>query len=573
MMIHRTYCSLAIALGVFLASSTALAQAPTITGITPAPNARSAARTSILQVQLSGPAVVGGNPLRVFSQQLGGLRSGTGANTVASGNTLSFQPTGEVYRPGETVKYTVMAGAASTAAGNSAPWVGQFTAAVPGPGQGALTVGPVVAVGDNSRAVQLADVDNDGDLDLLAVSDFAVGRVAVRLNNGNGTFATAANAQVNPNPYGLAVADVDGDGDLDLLASCKGTSPVVSVRFNNGSGSFGGGQNVTVPGGPQALALGDVDGDGDLDFVCAHNLGAGLVSVRLNNGQGSFSGTGQVSSGNYTSGVALGDLDNDGDLDLVASNLNYNTSAAGTLAIRLNDGTGSFPTVRDQGAGFDNTNVALGDLDGDGDLDIAVAIWDVSGYVGIRLNDGQGGFQTSRGFSASGSPSEVVLGDFDADGDLDLVTASRSSDRLEIWANNGLATFTSRHLQRLTLIGYAYGLAAADLDRDGDLDLAVGRYDDRQGPVRVFFNGGTATGAATARIGAAWTLAPNPSRDGAAILRGLPAGAAVRVLDGLGRLVQERRAGPAGTAELDAGLAPGWYVVQSEATYQRLVVE
>ena len=122
----------------------------------------------------------------------------------------------------------------------------------------------------------------------------------------------------------VVAADVDGDGDLDLLTT---NGQVVDVRFNNGSGVFGGGSSLTIAGtstgttfGIIGLAVGDVDGD--LDLLAAGASSTGAVSLRLNNGSGVFSGGYDIPLGTnviWPGTVALVDLDGDGDLDLLAS--------------------------------------------------------------------------------------------------------------------------------------------------------------------------------------------------------------------------------------------------------------
>jgi hypothetical protein len=144
----------------------------------------------------------------------------------------------------------------------------------------------------------------------------------------------------------VTLGDVDGDGDLDFLtANNNGT---VSVRLNNGRGSFTApalNPDPAVAGPfPQSVALGDVDGDGDLDFLSANNnLGGGTVSVRLNDGRGNFVApavnpdpmVGDI----RPRSVALGDLDGDGDLDLLTANL----TGYGTVSVRLNQPTTPLP--------------------------------------------------------------------------------------------------------------------------------------------------------------------------------------------------------------------------------------
>ena len=127
-----------------------------------------------------------------------------------------------------------------------------------------------------------------------------------------------------------------------------------------GPGTFSGGSEVFVSQqNPEQVVLGDVDGDGDLDLLTA-NAGTtaqpgNTVSVRLNNGSGTFSGGSNVTVGLSPNSLALGDVDGDGDLDLLAANL-----APNTVSVRLNDGSGAFSSGSNVAVGNGPCRVAAG---------------------------------------------------------------------------------------------------------------------------------------------------------------------------------------------------------------------
>ncbi|GAB3989515.1 hypothetical protein GCM10028807_14590 [Spirosoma daeguense] len=301
---------------------------------------------------------------------------------------------------------------------------------------------PNPAVGDGPQDMVLGDVDGDGDLDLLT-ANYNSDNVSIRLNNGSGSFtapATNPNPAVGDAPQSVALGDVDGDGDLDLLTA-NYRSANVSVRLNNGSGNFTApttNPNPSVSDGPRRVVLGDVDGDGDLDLLTANSNNSDNVSVRLNNGSGNFTAPTTNPNppvGDSPFGIVLGDVDGDRDLDLLTANIYSNS-----VSVRLNNGTGSFTppaTNPNPGVGVTPSCVTLGDVDGDGDLDF-IASNQSSNYVSVRLNNGSGNFTPPAiNFNpgAGTIPSGVALGDLDGDGDLDMVVSNYGSDNVSVRLN------------------------------------------------------------------------------------------------------------------------------------------
>jgi plastocyanin len=557
--------------------STAMAQAPTITGVAPAANAATAPRAGALTISFNQPlTAASAGALKVFSAQRGGQRTGATPATV-NGNVLSFRPAPYNFRPGETVQYTVTTAAAGTAPLGQAR-VGQFTAATSGPGTGLFQTSTSIAVGPYAESVAVGDVDGDGDLDLLAASanlgTGGAGIVSVRLNNGRGIFTGMQNVSVGRGTNSVSLGDVDADGDLDFVTA-NFYSYTASVRLNDGSGLYGGTQEVAVGLGmgnfPGTAALADVDGDGDLDLLVTCGGNNGQVSVRLNDGTGTFGPGPNMPVDAGSLGLAVGDLDNDGDLDLVSCN----NAAAGNVTVRLNVGNGTFVAAPNVAVGAQPYAVALADIDGDGDLDLATA--NASGLTAsVRLNNGVGLFVGTQevpvnATAVNAGSFALAFGDVDADGDPDLLVADTNHNTVSVRLNNGTGTFSG--LQSVAVGTGPDGITLADVDGDSDLDLVTAN---NAGTASISLNGGSGPLAAltATQPGASLRAYPTPTTGPAAVAGAEPY-ALIAVFDALGRTLLSTRANAAGTASLNlpVGLAPGLYLVRAGTQVVRLTVE
>lgn len=254
-------------------------------------------------------------------------------------------------------------------------------------GAGAYSAGQVVTIGDGLGlfSLRLADLDGDGDLDFaatLAFVDQAEGaRVVIGRGNGNGTFVVSS--LLDSLPLGgearhLEPADMDGDGDLDLVVlhdDIDRGPGSVTVMKNDGSGRFADGTEdgrAEVGRVNDRFVVGDFDGDGDADAAVGQRFSEAIVVLR-NDGTGRLSPGADVAA--RVDELAAGDLDGDGDLDVVNDSGTILENRAGTGELRVGPSVG--------GGGIP----ALADVDRDGDLDVVFAPKLPNRTLTVHLND------------------------------------------------------------------------------------------------------------------------------------------------------------------------------------------
>jgi hypothetical protein len=233
-------------------------------------------------------------------------------------------------------------------------------------------------------------------------------------------------ASISANEVNLL--DLNGDGYTDVhVIYYSPTGQPDKVYLNDGQANF---SDSGLSLDEETIAWGDLDGDGDMDYL-GKRWGQGYV-VQLNDGSGQFSESWKMDDSQSTDGgIALADFDSDGDLDALVLNGFHDTGSFPSRYF-LNDGTGQFT---DSGQTLNKTqgaDVAVGDLDLDGDPDVFIANMDLPNEV--WLNDGSGYFSDS-GLRLEGNNStKPSLGDLDSDGDLDVFVGSLMN-KPQIWFN------------------------------------------------------------------------------------------------------------------------------------------
>jgi hypothetical protein len=233
------------------------------------------------------------------------------------------------------------------------------------------------------QAVSGGDFDADGDVDLIMTDGWGSGNnVRVMINNGNGSFSGPYTYSAGAGARGVIVADVENDGDMDIIVA-NSSNDNVSILLNRGNATFPGLVNYSVGDNPTSLYSNDLNEDNYIDIVTA-NYSGDDVSVILNNGNGTFSGPVSYPTGNFSRFITGGDFDGDKDIDLAVS-----ANGADSVAVLLNNGDGTYSNAALYEVGDSPWVVDAADFDLDGDLDLGCANHNTND-VTIWFNSGLG---------------------------------------------------------------------------------------------------------------------------------------------------------------------------------------
>lgn len=318
-----------------------------------------------------------------------------------------------------------------------------------------------------TNAMAVVDVNQDGKLDLAALTGFDT--VAVLVGNGNGSFMNLSSVALAPTPSypGAGVAaDFNGDGKLDLaVAESNYPNGQVSVELGRGDGTF---QKPIVSSlstsatNPNLVLEADFNGDGKSDLVVGDDYGNGF-QILLGQGDGAFK-TPVDTVLNYTSNsLAVGDFNRDGKADVVVST--NGNSGNPSVNIYLSNGDGTF-SAGAQYSGPYYAGVTVADVNGDGNLDLVVSSF--GSALEVFLGNGDGTFKSPTYGTSDTYSSQAVVGDFNGDGKLDIAVGTYTG--IAFLAGNGDGTFRSQVYSDSTL-QFSGTLLAADFSGDGKLDL------------------------------------------------------------------------------------------------------
>jgi hypothetical protein len=399
------------------------------------------------------------------------------------------------------------------------------------------------ASGTNPFAVATGDIDGDGKPDMVT-ANYSSNTISVYRNISTtgsittGSFATKVDFTTGTGPYHVSIGDLDNDGKLDL-AVVNNTSTSVSIFRNTStsgvinSSSLATKVDFTTGSGPIGAAIGDIDKDGKADIVVA-NFGANTISILRNTSVSGIINSSSFAAKvdfpdaiNHPYGIALGDIDGDGKTDVVVPNqASANVSVYRNLSTPGSITSGSLATKVDFVTGSQPYSAAVGDIDGDGKLDIAVAN-SASSSISILRNTTTGttlSFSPKVDFTAGTTPYSIAIGDINGDGKPDIAVANAGSGTVSVFRNtatSGAVTTGSLAAKVDMATGTVpRSITICDMDGDAKPDIAVANF--TASTVSILMNtpvssGGrhSAEGAAeegVAKIVSEITVAPNPNR-------------------------------------------------------------
>jgi len=319
-----------------------------------------------------------------------------------------------------------------------------------------------VSLRSRTGAMIAGDFDQDGDQD-IAVAQVLADSVSILENTGDGQFFGVSLAAYGSNLRGSSLFDIDRDGDQDVIALERDANEV-RVFLNDGNGEFGAGVSFDngLGNSPQDLAIADLSGFGTIDMVVVNSLSA-RFSVLVGDGAGNFEPFSSIRTALGPIRVDAGDLNGDGLNDVV---VRHSPSFDVEMSVYFGTGLWGFSEPTEYTSNHRMSSVWLVDIDNDSDLDIVGRVFD---QIGVFNNDGSGGFDDVSLIATDiGAMSRVLPADLDGDGDIDIAVVTAATNELSILYQQPGGGFVQSALYP---VGQGAGLVHGDINGDGLIDI------------------------------------------------------------------------------------------------------
>ena len=329
---------------------------------------------------------------------------------------------------------------------------------------------------NGANAVYAADVDRDGDVDVISASsgDDTIAWYENTAGDGSGWTKIVVSTLAD-SAKSVFAGDIDKDGDIDIVSASANDNKIAWYENTAGDGSVWTEHVVsTTANDANSVIAADMDGDGDLDLASSLYGGNRVLWHENTAGDGSSWSEHTVATGVYSRSVYAGDIDDDGDFDLICPLSNKIAWYQNTNG----DGTAWTETTIDSPGQL--TSIYPVDVDGDGDLDVMAALNQNSDIAWYENTDGKGQNWVKQTVPSTViSPVVAFAQDIDGDGDADLMSSSIVSSDEIFWYENPDDTGAAwrEHVIKTTS-GRISSIYAADMDSDGDLDLVYASSED-----------------------------------------------------------------------------------------------